>query len=222
MEHVPTEKTAAVASYNGLSTHFFPGLAHCHSARWKGEVEMWGIINRVWQAASSERSLLIVDWQVDCEGHTCAASVFSLELVSLGLTIIFLKIWGVAWKRLSTVTQRSPVHVTRKKEMLNPAKLSAPYTCSKHSPVLCPISSSAVVAAACCRERKKNKSEGERPLSISLCRIRSPACIMFYLLATSHNSSLSRSVISIAPIAQSNKSVREKQIRTLHCRQTLL
>lgn len=110
IEHLRIEKNVSVSFYNGFNilsswmyfcTYlFFPGLAHCQSARWKGEVEMWGIINRVWQAASSERSLLMVDWQVEWEGHTCVASVFSLLLVSLGLLSLVLKMSGWDKKKI--------------------------------------------------------------------------------------------------------------------------
>lgn len=64
---------------------------------------MLGIINRIWQAASSKRLLSMFDWQEQCEGHTCVASlIFSVFSPSLCCSYsLKLLVVGAATKKMT-------------------------------------------------------------------------------------------------------------------------
>lgn len=73
-----------------ISVHVFSlGLAYCQSATREGEADMRRIINRIWQAASSQCLTDKRNVRV-----TRVASVFSLFLVSIALLFLFVEIVG--------------------------------------------------------------------------------------------------------------------------------
>ncbi len=95
----------AASSFIVFQYIFFPGLVYCQSARRKGEAEMWGIINRIGQAASSRLcSRCLADKR--SVRVTCVVSVFSL-FVSLVSLFLFLEIIG-SWSGTAKTAHKGP------------------------------------------------------------------------------------------------------------------